>query len=64
MKLEYYYHIGFNRERIMMTYLEGMSITLVVSIFTFVVFSRRSFHTANTHTDSLGEVDVIADSEV
>jgi hypothetical protein len=61
MILEYYFHIGFNKELIMMIYLEGIINNSILSLYSF---SLLSFRTANAHTDSLGEVDVIADAEV
>lgn len=61
MKLLYYFHIGFNNDQIMMIYLEGKSKRMCLFKFYLVLFSLRS---ANAHTDSLGEVDVISDAEV
>lgn len=61
MKLLCYSRTGFNRDLIMTTSLEGTSF---LSSF-FVTYSFDfSFRSANTHTDSLGEVDVISDAEV
>jgi hypothetical protein len=63
--LEYYCHIGFNKELNMMIYLEGIRHSFVVlhSVEKHILFVF-SFRSANAHTESLGDVDVISDAEV
>ncbi len=63
MTSEYYFHIGFNKELIMMIYSEGINDdSEEILFYRCIVF--YSFRSANAHTDSLSEVDVIADAEV